>query len=79
MSAVRRYCWRVGGVYEVPEGEVCPECGSPDHEPAPAGYCYDVTHQGPNGTTEGAYHCVRPPGHEGPCQHGAATRDPNGP
>jgi hypothetical protein len=69
----RAYCWRVGAVLDLEEGEVCPECGSSSHGPYERDDCGDFVAgplvAGSEASTprQAGVHCVLPVGHPGPC------------
>jgi hypothetical protein len=60
----RKYCGRVGGAFDIADGERCPECGYTEHRVVTTcgrfvscGGCDEGDHDG--------HPCLLPPGHDG--------------
>lgn len=61
----RRYCWRVGGAFNLDDAARCPECGSRGdaHRPIDEGICgaYAPCEE----SADHGHPCQLPPGHDG--------------
>ena len=55
----RKYCWRVGAVFDIEDGTRCPECACDDHKEYIDNNCGNYVYPG--------VHCMLPIGHPGKC------------